>query len=333
MSASAVLGGGAVLLGSRKHVGWARYVPVAPMALLLGYGIAIATFGTWYAGTGPNYGAVKSIMLTTAVGLAVTLPVALAPLGQSSPRLSGRRAATSPLTVVAFAAVIFLLVVDGVLPRAMIRVAPDSWRETYETFGEDRQGYWWPAEVRAVADQPIASNPVACIYLLGYTEPAAGRTDNRPIRARGSSWVWQERIRRATSCGLAACEWLNNEEAWTNEWPNLRHVGTCYGGDPAGTITSCCWKLKSLGSPPAWWAYGQPCSRPRQMSLRSFVGSLVARAYPGLDERIWNRKRDQEFPLSSDPRNEKIGIAMYMLVVPQEGPDFDSCSGPLELLL
>ncbi|NKB92203.1 MAG: hypothetical protein GKR85_07990, partial [Candidatus Nanopelagicales bacterium] len=58
MSAAAVLGGSAVLLGSRKQAGWARYVPVAPMALLLGYGIAIATFGTWYAGSGPNYGAV-----------------------------------------------------------------------------------------------------------------------------------------------------------------------------------------------------------------------------------------------------------------------------------
>ncbi len=49
------------------------------------------------------------------------------------------------------------------------------------------------------------------------------------------------------------------------------------------------------------------------MSLRSLVGSLAARIYPGLDERIWNRKRDEDSHcLSSDPRNENIGIAMYM---------------------
>ena len=226
MSAAAVLSGGAVVLGSRKRAGWARYVPVAPMALLLGYGIAIATFGTWYAGSGPNYGAVKTIMLTTAAGLAVTLPVALAPLGQWSARLSGRRAATSPLTVVAFAAVIFLLVVDGVLPRAMIRVAPDSWRETYETFGEDRKGYWWPAEVRAVADQPIASNPVACIYFPpGATEPAAGPDGQLTYSCSRilMGLAGKDSEGQAVVDWLRR-EWLNNEDAWTNEWPNLRNM-------------------------------------------------------------------------------------------------------------
>ena len=226
LSAAAVLGGGAVLLGSRSQAGWTRYVPVAPMALLLGYGIAIATFGTWYAGSGPNYGAVKTIMLTTAAGLAVTLPVALAPLGQLFPRLSGRRAATSPLTVVAFAAVIFLLVVDGVLPRAMIRVAPDSWRETYETFGEDRKGYWWPAEVRAVADQPIASNPVACIYFPpGATEPAAGPDGQLTYScSRILMGLEGKDSEGQPVVDWLRREWLNNEDAWTNEWPNLRNM-------------------------------------------------------------------------------------------------------------
>ena len=226
MSAAAVLGGGAVVLGSRKQAGWTRYVPVAPMALLLGYGIAIATCGTWYAGSGPNYGAVKTIMLTATAGLAVTLPVALAPLGQWSPRLSGRRTATSPLTVVAFAAVIFLLVVDGVLPRAMIRVAPDSWREMYETFGEDRKGYWWPAEVRAVADQPIASNPVACIYFPpGATEPAAGPDGQLTYScSRVLMGLAGKDSEGQPVVDWLRREWLNNEDAWTNEWPNLRNM-------------------------------------------------------------------------------------------------------------
>lgn len=231
MAAAAVIGGGVVLLRSRPRLEsrsvWSRYVPVAPMALLLGYGIAIATFGTWYAGSGPNYGAVKTIMLATTAGLAVTLPVALIPLGRMS-RVKGSSRASlgSPVFVIAFATVIFLLVVDGVLPRAMIRVAPDNWRATYETFGEDRKGYWWPAEVRPIADQQIASNPVACIYFpLGASEPAGGPDGQLTYAcsrilmglagkdAEGQPVVdWLRR------------EWLTGEDAWTNEWPNLRNM-------------------------------------------------------------------------------------------------------------
>jgi hypothetical protein len=227
LAAAAVIGGGVVLLGSRRGPSWSRYVPVAPMALLLGYGIAIATFGTWYAGSGPNYGAMKTIMLATAAGLAVALPVALAPLGRWTQVAGARRAVgASPLLVVAFATVAFLLVVDGVLPRAMIRVAPDNWRATYETFSEDRKGYWWPAEVRPVADQPIASNPVACIYFPpGASEPAGGPDGQLTYScsrilmglagkdAEGQPVVdWLRR------------EWLTGEDAWTNEWPNLRNM-------------------------------------------------------------------------------------------------------------
>ena len=62
------------------------------------------------------------------------------------------------------------------------------------------------------------------------------------------------------------------------------------------------------------------------MSLRSLVGSLAARVYPGLDERIWNRKRDQEFPLSVQRSTERKNKDrdVHVLVVPQEGPDFVS---------
>ena len=62
------------------------------------------------------------------------------------------------------------------------------------------------------------------------------------------------------------------------------------------------------------------------MSMRSRVGGLASRVYPGLDEWVWNRKRDREFPLSvvhgliSDwPTREP-----HVLVVPQEGSDFES---------
>ena len=32
------------------------------------------------------------------------------------------------------------------------------------------------------------------------------------------------------------------------------------------------------------------------MSVRSQVGGLASKVYPGLDERVWNRQRDRQFP-------------------------------------
>lgn len=62
------------------------------------------------------------------------------------------------------------------------------------------------------------------------------------------------------------------------------------------------------------------------MSVRSQVGSLASRIYPGLDEHLWNRKRDQEFPSSvvRNARPLRTDRDVHVLVVPQEGPDFES---------
>ena len=231
LAAASVIIGTVALVGQRSAGGWSNYKSVAPMALLLGYSVALATFGTWYSGSGPNYGSFKTLMLVTSAGLAVTLPVALAVVdkwGKASDirqDIVGFRVG-SLAAVVAFAAVVFLLVVDGILPRAMARISPEQWRSTYETFGEDRLGYWWPAEVRAVADQPIESNPVACIYFpSGALEPAGGPDGQLTyscsrilmgLAGRGSEGQpMVDWLRR---------EWLTGERAWTNEWPNLRNM-------------------------------------------------------------------------------------------------------------
>lgn len=231
LAAASVISGTVALVGQRSGGGWRSYKAVAPMALLFGYAVAIATFGTWYSGSGPNYGSVKTLMLVTSAGLAVTLPVALAVVdkwGKLSivrSDIAGFRVG-SPAAVVAFVAVIFLLVVDGILPRAMARISPENWRSTYETFGEDRLGYWWPAEVRAVPDQPIESNPVACIYFpSGALEPAGGPDGQLTYScsrilmglagkdAEGQPVVdWLRR------------EWLTGQDAWANEWPNIRNM-------------------------------------------------------------------------------------------------------------
>ena len=62
------------------------------------------------------------------------------------------------------------------------------------------------------------------------------------------------------------------------------------------------------------------------MSVRSQVGGLASKVYPGLDERIWNRQRDRQFPSTRvrNPPPASLDRGVHVLVVPQEGPVFDS---------
>lgn len=62
------------------------------------------------------------------------------------------------------------------------------------------------------------------------------------------------------------------------------------------------------------------------MSVRSRLASAAPRLVENLDERLWNRKRDREFPstLKHNPKPVRADPGVHVLVVPQEGPDFDS---------
>lgn len=62
------------------------------------------------------------------------------------------------------------------------------------------------------------------------------------------------------------------------------------------------------------------------MSLRSRLASTAPRFAENLDEHLWNRKRDREFPPTSkvSSRAVRVGSGAHVLVVPQEGLDFDS---------
>ena len=206
-----------VVLGRRGAGRSPRLLPFAPMALLLGYGLGIATLGSWLVASGPNYGAVKTIMLATTATLAVALPVAIG-------YVSTAAGLSKSLPGAALFGVAFLLVVDGVFPRAMVRVSPEAWRSTYETFGQDRQGYWWPAEVQPTGAQPIRGNPVACLYLpVGAPAPAGGPDGQLTYSCSRilMGLAGQDNEGQPVVDWLRR-DWLNNEQSWFNEWPNLR---------------------------------------------------------------------------------------------------------------
>ena len=73
----------------------------------------------------------------------------------------------------------------------------------------------------------------------------------------------------------------------------------------------------------------------REFVTRTRIGPLASRIYPGLDEVIWNRKRDREMQaeiaaadyvrlLSDLPAFSVVGRPSHLVVVPQVGPDVDT---------
>jgi hypothetical protein len=184
----------------------------APALLLGGYAVALAVLGTWYAGDGPNYGALKTTFLASVTIVSVAVPLALMEIDRS-------RIGTTLVRVAGIAGIVYLLAVDGILPRAAVYMSPEQWPDAS---GEDR-GYWWPAEVKSQADQTIESLPIACAYRPpGAGAPSAlpnGQTAYSCTRllvglsgadTTGQPLVdWQRR------------EWLTNTAAWDNEYPGL----------------------------------------------------------------------------------------------------------------
>jgi len=188
---------------------WLRYGPVLVLVL---YAAGLSVAGSWWAGDGPNYGALKTTYLVTFVIAAVSLPLALRLIDPQSLRT------TAPQWV-AIGGVGFLLAVDGVAPRAVIYASPQQWPSV---IGEDR-GYWWPAEVKTQAEQPISSLPVACAFWFDRTKAPTVIPDGQPMYActrilAGMNGADYEALPLVL---WARREWFTNEPAWDPEYAGL----------------------------------------------------------------------------------------------------------------
>lgn len=192
-----------------RRQSWLRY---GPMLILVLYAAGLSVSGSWWAGEGPNYGAVKTTYLVTFVIAAISLPLALRLIDPQSVRT------TAPQWV-AIGGVGFLLAVDGVAPRAAIYASPQQWPSV---IGEDR-GYWWPAEVKTQAEQPISSLPVACAFWFDSTKAPTVIPDGQPMYActrilAGMNGADYEAL---PLVNWARREWFTNEPAWDPEYVGL----------------------------------------------------------------------------------------------------------------
>jgi len=206
---------GAALFLQRDTAGqpwWKAASRYAPPLLLVLYAAGLSVSGSWWAGEGPNYGALKTTYLVTFVIMAASIPLALRLIDAQAVR------ANAPQWV-AIGGVGFLLTVDGIAPRAAIYASPQQWPSIV---GEDR-GYWWPAEVKTQAEQPISSLPIACTFWFDTAVAPTVRPDGQPMYActRILSGMNGADYEALPLVNWARREWFTNEPAWDPEYAGL----------------------------------------------------------------------------------------------------------------
>jgi hypothetical protein len=212
--ASAVLGTIFIVRSRPGPQGIAALKRFSPLILISGYALALSLLGTWYAGTGPEYGALKTTFMATIVVIAVTLPFAILEIGR---RGSGR----AIVPALAIIAVVYLLTIDTILPRALTLISPQQWPAT----NTDPRGYWWPAEVRNTADQSIAANPIGCAYLPQGAEVPSVLVDGQRAYSCTRLLVGLSGMDSSNAgqplVDWARREWLTNTPAWLDAYPSL----------------------------------------------------------------------------------------------------------------
>ncbi len=149
LAALAVLIVAWVYLRKQGDQSWKTAIPFLPIAVFGAYTLLITIGDAIITGGAPHYGGQKIMFAFVIMALAVTLPLALM-LFESSVLLG-----------LAIGAVLILLTVDSILPRALSALSPVLW----PTVNANAPQYWAGAEVNGNADQPISKSPIACFTL------------------------------------------------------------------------------------------------------------------------------------------------------------------------
>ena len=141
-----------VYLRKQGDPSWSAAMPFLPIAVFGAYTLVITIGDAIITGGAPHYGGQKIMFAFVIMALVATLPLTLM-LTESSVFLG-----------LAIGAVLVLLTVDSLLPRALSALSPVLW----PTVNAGAPQYWAGVEVNGTADQPISNSPIAC-----FTVPPA----------------------------------------------------------------------------------------------------------------------------------------------------------------
>jgi len=201
---------------------WVRFIPLIGV---VGYAIAINVLDLWSTGQGPNYGAQKIAFLAVIVVVSSTIAVALCFINSYFAVPAGR---TSLVGWAAIAGVLYLLVIDSILPRSVALLRPQQWTPPFAYVANENSN-WYPAEVNGTSEQSIAQNPVACVYLpAGAPAPTAlvePPDSQRPYACTrilaGLSGMDSE---AQALVDWLRREWNTNTPAWTDEYERINSM-------------------------------------------------------------------------------------------------------------
>ncbi|CAB4912664.1 MAG: hypothetical protein F2923_08340 [Actinobacteria bacterium] len=218
---SAVVSAGLYLASQNSAGNRTIYIRFIPVALTAGMALLINLLDAWATGSGPHYGSLKFTFMTSVVLVAACLPIGVMFLDRSV------NSGMTPLRWIALVSVVFLLIVDTLIPRGIAQARPDHWNPPNPN--NNSASYWWPADVKATARQSIAGSPVGCVFL-----PQGAMVPSALLPASGNSDA-----QRVYSCtrllaGLAGQdtqaqplvdwlrrEWLTNTPAWSDVYDGL----------------------------------------------------------------------------------------------------------------
>ena len=179
------------------------FASFSPMILLAGFAATVAVLDFWAVGDGPGYGALKVAFACLIPILVVTLPIAL--LAFAPNHRGGTILGAGMVGIILVA-----ICLDSLLPRALMQLKPSLWPSVATS------PYWGPAEVRRTGTQPLATNPIACVYLpAGASKPSAlpkGQTAYSCTRVLNGVAGLGTGAAVLTEWELA--EWLQNRSLW-----------------------------------------------------------------------------------------------------------------------
>ena len=210
LAAAAVIAAAVVVSRQRRCI--SPYVRFIPVLLLAGFAVALNVMDQWATGSAPHYGSYKFTFMVTIVLIGAMAPVGLLLLDPQARGMSVAR-------WVGVGAVLLVLTVDSLLVRSVAAARPDQWSPPVPF--DNPRSYWWPAEVNGTASQPIAANPVGCVYLPPGAEAPSAILDSQlsdPQRVysctRLLAGLAGEDAGAQPVVDWLRREWLTNTRAW-----------------------------------------------------------------------------------------------------------------------
>jgi hypothetical protein len=187
-------------------------MPFAPIAVMVCYALAITIGDAIITGGAPHYGDHKLAFAVVIMIIGATLPIAILALESNANGMT-------MLRWFAVGAVVFLLSLDTMLPRAVSALSPALWPAVNKSAPE----FWSPAEVRNTPNQTIDSLPLACVFApTGATAPG-GLPDGQLAYSCTRLLIGLNGLegRVGPLSEWLLNDWLGNTTSWNNRYESL----------------------------------------------------------------------------------------------------------------